>query len=152
MNNSIVFEEVLLTQNFNLKDRILEQTFNFNKRNKASKYIRDHRYILYDKLERKIRDLALFEQGTLTFIKRVDEVDHIKLTYEIEDMEAFKDIELNPLNFKLVDYVPPSPGCDFCIHKQNEEELWFYCAYKKKTITNKIKNCKYFAQKRLFKS
>lgn len=153
MKSLISFEEILISLTFNVEDNLLEQTFNFNKRNKAAKYIKDHRYILYNKFEQKIRELSLFIEGTLFFVKRVDEADFVKLIYEIQDIEAFKEVELKPTNFKLVDFVPPSSGCAYCKYKVLiEDKPWFYCTYKKKTLTNEFKTCKYFKQKRLFKS
>ncbi len=152
-NNLIIFEEILISLTFNVNDNVLEQIFSFNKRNKAAKYIKDHRYILYNKFEKRIRELSLFVEGTLFFIKRVDESDYVKLIYEIQDIESFREMELKPTNFKLVEYTPPNPGCAFCKYKElMEEKLWFYCIYKKKTMTNEFKTCKYFKQKRLFKS
>lgn len=158
MNSSITFEEILVSQTFEIDENELRQIFSYNKRNKAAKYLKDYRYLLYDKLERRVREMALSIEGVISFKERKDEEDHITLVYEIIEHERFDASSLNASNFKLVDYVPPSAGCPWCIHKRpadiqdDEESIFFFCEAKQKNLTHEVKNCKYFKQKRLFKT
>lgn len=134
--------------------------------------MRDHRYLLYDKFEARIRAMSLSIEGVLQFKERKDEEDRVTLVYEIIEHERFDASSLVPINYKLADFTPPSAGCPWCIHRkssniqasseegdrrqevdQNETEaIFFFCEAKQKTLTHELKNCKYFKQKRLFKT
>jgi len=151
-NNLIAFGEVLISQAFRVEDNTLKQVFSFNKRDKFVKYIKDHRYLLYNKFEQKIRDLSLGD--FLYFIKRIDLEDRVEIHYELDaNSPQLDEFDLKATNFKLVDYVPPTPGCPFCKYKvDTDNELFFFCEAKQKTLTKEIKNCKYFKQKKLYKS
>lgn len=169
MSNSITFEEILVSQTFEIEGNEVRQIFSFNKRNKAVKYMRDHRYLLYDKFEQKIRELSLSIEGIITFTGRKNEEDRVTLVYEIIQNERFDASSLVPINYKLADFTPPSAGCPWCKHKRPqvlgegrdsgqtvyedaENALFFFCEAKQKTLSHELKNCKYFKQKRLFKT
>jgi len=153
MKNTIVFAEILISIQYQLLNDEVIQKFVFNKREKASKYIKDHRYLLYDKFEAKIREEALSIKliGLLEFIERIDLDDEVIIKYRIiNNLESIP--QLKQENFKLVDFVPPYPGCSFCIHKIETEGNFFKCNLKNKFFSEDIKNCKFFKQKRLFKT
>lgn len=131
--------------------------------------MRDYRYLLYDKFEARIREMALSIEGVLEFKERKDEENCITLVYEIIQNERFDASSLVPINYKLADFTPPSAGCPWCkhkrpqvlgedgtsgkgIHKDAEESLFFFCEAKQKTLSHELKNCKFFKQKRLFKT
>lgn len=152
MNSSIAFEGILISQAFKIEGNILKQIFSFNKRDRLAKYIKDHRYLLYNKFEQKIRDLSLGEH--LYFIKRDDFDERVEIHYRLDNNSPELDeFDLKAINFRLVDFIPPSPGCPYCKHRMDtDNDLFFFCDAKQKTLTKEIKNCKYFKQRRLYKS
>jgi len=156
MSNSISFAEVLVSQTFKKNGNEIRQIFSYNKRDKNKKYILDHRYLMYDKFEKKIRELSIQLEGSINFKKRIDDPDNgtIVLIYELVDENSdILESLVNNYNFKIVDYIPPNPGCAYCIFRQEKEgENFFYCSKKEKTMTDYLKNCKYFKQQRLYKS
>jgi hypothetical protein len=63
---------------------------------------------------------------------------------------TFNKYDLKNFIFKLVDYVPPNPGCAFCVHKKNDDGTFFYCDKKEKTLSKELKTCKVFRQRNLY--
>lgn len=135
-----------------IKGDKLYQIFNYNKRNKDTKLLFDSRYLIYDKFERRLINLSLSATGILDFSIRKNIFDEgkIVLEYNIIDHSRFDKYLLKDQIFKVVDYVPPYPGCDFCLHKKELDDTFFHCCYKDKTMTKSIKNCKYFRQKQIY--
>jgi hypothetical protein len=146
---SIEFTQALITSEVEIKDNYIYQIFRYDK--KLTKYLTDSSYILYNKLERKLRDLSIFIDG-INFIERINDRGEVILVYEILLEEAVKQVDKTRKSFKLVDFTPPNPGCAFCVYKKNINEDFFHCEYKEKTMSKEIKTCRYFKQKRLYKT
>lgn len=147
--DTIEFIEVLITTDIEIHDRFIHQKFFYDK--KFTKYLTQPYYTLYNKLEAKLRQISFYEDG-IEFIKRENDKGEIVLIYEASSIEFIKKIDRSRKIFKLVDFVPPNPGCAFCIHKKVINEDFFYCEYKEKTMTKEIKTCGYFKQKKLYKT
>lgn len=138
MKNSIYLEEVLISVKYEEINFNVIQTFSFDKKHK--KFILDPRYILHDKFENKIKEYFL--NG---FIKRTQEDNYIKFFYE--DQVIYNKNTM----FKLVDFVPPNLGCEYCIYNE-EQNGYVFCELKAKLLTEEIKTCKFFKQKVLYKT
>lgn len=113
------------------------------------KYLRDSRYIVYDKLNEKIKEVALhFLDDKFTLVERRDDEEKITMEYTFEgDVVKYK-----PFYFTIAGFVPNTPGCDDCKYKGVENKGCFFCEVKNKTLTQKIKSCSVFRQKELFKT
>lgn len=146
---SIEFTQALITSEVEIRDNLIYQIFRYDK--KLLKYLTDSSYILYNKFEKKLRDLSIFVEG-IDFVKRINDKGEVILVYEIVSQEAVKQIDKTRKSFKIVDFTPPNPGCAFCIYKKVLNEDFFYCEYKEKTMSKEIKTCRYFKQKRLYKT
>lgn len=137
---------------FTVRDSDIIQTFSYDKRNKNKKYLLEPCYILYNKFEAKLRELSL-QNDSLSFFKRVNDEGKVDLYYYILENLDMKQIDLNRKMFKLVDFTPPNPGCEFCIFKQDlNNDLFFRCDIKNRTMSKEVKSCKVFKQKRLYKT
>ena len=145
-NYSINFIEIPVSLKTYNEGQIAFQIYTFEK-SKNLKYIIDPRYLIYDKFESKIRENSLADGERTIFFKRIDYEDRVELQYNTS--EDF----LNSLKyFKIAEFVPPYPGCEFCIWKKEGEELFFWCEVLEKNLTTEKKSCPYFKQKRLYKS
>ena len=54
--------------------------------------------------------------------------------------------------FTLASFVAPSASCQYCVFKQEKNEMFFYCDKKEKDFVKEFKNCQFFRQKELFKT
>lgn len=154
MKNSIVFAEILISLQYQITKEKIIQSFVYNKRDKWVKKLKDPRYLIYDKFENKIRQESLSQKlvGVIEFNKRIDNEDSVVIEYNIIDNNRIEHCNFLQTNFKLVDFIPPYPGCSFCIYKNKLDNVYFKCELKNKIYTDDLKNCKYFKQKRLFKT
>lgn len=111
---------------------------------KTRKYLTDTRFIVYDKFQKKIKELSLSNDENFIFIERRDESEKIVLEFKIKDMIDFQ----KPKNYFFVipGFLPLSPGCDQCLYKKNINETFIYCNFKDKTLTSKLKNCRFYKQ------
>lgn len=146
---SIEFIEVLFTSEVEIQDNYLYQKFFYDK--KYLKYLTEPYYILYNKLEAKLRHISFYDES-VEFIKRENDKGEIVLIYEILSKEGVKKLDKSRKVFKLVDFIPPNPGCAFCVYKKVLDENFFHCEYKEKIMAKEIKTCRYFKQKRLYKT
>jgi hypothetical protein len=130
--------EILIKERYYKRENKVFQHFIFDKR--QGKYLRDIRLKIYREFEKRIKQKAFDE---LYFIQRRDETDRTVLEYEIE--EGFE----KPKNtyFVVAAELPSNPGCDFCKHRRDYNPPFVWCEYKQKTLSHKIKNCKFFNQK-----
>lgn len=150
MGKNIEFIEFLISVEFNHDDNYLYQIIKYDKRDKNKKYILEPCYILYNKFESKIREISI-HHPKIDFLERINDDGEIILKYTL-DKEIVKELNLNRFIFKVVDFTPPNPGCEFCMHKQELNELFFRCDIKQRTMTKEVKKCKVFKQKRLYKT
>ena len=149
MKDTIHFVEILITQEIEIKDDCIYQTFFYDKNDKNKKYILDPSFILYDKFEAKLRSMAVFEED-IEFFERINDEGCVILKYYIKNSNAKKNINFSRKFFKLVDFAPPNKGCAYCIHKEDIDENFFKCCYRDRTMTKEVKNCKYFKQRKLY--
>ena len=120
------------------------QHFIIEKKKGVSKYILDTRFLIYDKFQEKIKEFSLSNKypDNLIFIERRDEEDRIVLEFKELDK-----IRLKNYYFVVPGFVPPSAGCEYCrFRKDNEDEISFYCEFKKKGFAHRLKNCQFFRQ------
>lgn len=109
-------------------------------------------YILYDKFETKLREYSFSNYEGIVFYHRINDDNVVTLKHEIEDENALKKIDTSRKVFKIVDFVPPTNGCAFCKFKKEIDNNFFYCAFYERTKTKEIKKCKYFKQRKLYKT
>jgi hypothetical protein len=127
------------------------QYFSIQSKKNIKKYLTDSRFIVYDKFEEKIKSFALSNDPNFIFLERRNEEDKITLEFKIQDVSQVT----KPSNFYFMvpGFVPPSAGCFHCKYRKDHDDTFFYCEYKQKTLTNKLKNCQFFRQEEgLFKT
>lgn len=136
-------EGLISVKFLNRNDKVFQYFIIDNKR-VAQKYLTDKRFIVYDKFQEKIRSLALSNDSNFSFIERRDEDEKITLEFHINDISKFE----KPQNyyFVIAGFVPPCAGCEFCTHRKDIKDTFFYCDFKQKTLTSKMKTCQYFRQ------
>lgn len=145
--------EVLISVKFLFKENKVFQYFTIaadnNKNLLNGKYLRDSRYLVYDKFNDKIKEVALhFLNDKFTLVERRDDEEKITIEYKYsEEVEKCK-----PYYFIIAGFVPSSPGCDDCKYKGEEDKGCFFCEVKNKNLAQKIKNCSVFRQKGSFKT
>ena len=127
------------------------QHFIVEKKKGASKYILDHRFLVNDKFEEKVKSFSLSYKNSenYKFLERRDESDRVVLEFETSSEEKHV-----PYFFVIPGFVPTSSGCEACkFRNDNEDGISYYCEYKQKTSTHKLKNCQFFRQQEgLFKT
>ena len=119
--------------------------FSFNKRAKGIRFIRDKRYNIYDNFEKKILQRSI-KLPCFEFDRRIDDEDSVNLIYNISEDVPIHITDKYRGMFIVSGWVPPSAGCDYCKYKENDNENFFHCHIKSKTMTNEVKNCKVFMQ------
>lgn len=143
MNHLTKFLEIYISQKLEIDDNKLIQSFIFGK-GKDSHFIKDPRYLIYDKFEYKLRNYLIINDS-ISFIRRVNEKDKVIFEYLIEKKYTIKNIR--PF-FIIAEFVPPNASCKYCIYKNEGEDIFIKCNLKNKIVQNGIKNCKFFKQKR----
>jgi hypothetical protein len=145
---SIKNVEVLIAVKYYRRSNKLFQHFCFEGE-KNKKYILDPRYILRNDFEEKIKEL-MYDKGV--FINRRDEKDKVVLEYELAEVY---DLPMG-FFFKIAGFIPNSFTCIHCtypIEQKDRQEEVLICSFQSNKIINKeVKNCKYFRQRRLFKT
>lgn len=150
MGKNIEFIEFLFSVEYDHDENFVYQIIRYDKRDKNKKYILDPCYNLYNKLESKLRQISI-NHPKIDFLERINDDGEIILKYSF-DKEFFKELNLNRSIFKIVDFTPPNPGCEFCIYKEVIDDLFFRCEIKQRTMTKEVKKCKVYKQKRLYKT
>lgn len=153
MKDSIHFVEISISIEIEIQkeSNIIIQKFIYNKRDKNKKYILNNGYILYDKFEERIRKETLAEDN-ISFLKRIDDDGVVICLYDYTNDDVLKSLRGKRKAFTLVDFAPPNPGCAYCIHKKQASEDFFTCCYKDRYLAKEFKNCKYFKQRKLYKT
>lgn len=147
MLNSI---EGLISVKFFYRNGKIFQHFIFENKKNVTKYVRDNRFLINAKFEKKIKQHSLSSKDEYQFLNRRDENDRIVLEFEI-----IEEPEEKPENyyFKIAGFASPRPSCEFCKFRNDKENGFFYCEYKEKTFGHYLKNCKFFREKKgLFKT
>jgi len=143
--------EAMIAVKFIQRGNKIFQHFIIEKKKGVSKYILDKRFIVNDKFEEKLKNFSLSHKYSenYKFLNRRDETDRIVLEFEI-----ITQVKQSPYFFVIPGFVPTSSGCEACKYREdNEDGISFYCDYKSKTLTHKLKNCQFFRQKEdLFKT
>jgi len=143
--------EALISVKFFQRGEKIFQHFIVEKKRGASKYILDKRFLVNDKFEEKIKILSLSFKNSdnYNFIERRDEDDRVVLQFLSKETIYQKNYY-----FVIPGFVPTSSGCEACKYRNdNGDGISFYCDYKQKTFTHKLKNCQFFRQKEdLFKT
>lgn len=145
--NTVNFVEILISLNYlKLNDKFIIK-FSFNKRTKNIKYLFDKRYNIYDNFEKKILDKSL-KLPELEFDRRIDNKDNVNLIYNIiEETDLYLTTGFKGL-FVVSGWIPPNAGCEYCKYKNDIHDTYFHCEIKNKILTQEIKNCKVFMQKK----
>lgn len=143
--------EAMIAVKFIQRGDKIFQHFIVEKKKGVSKYILDNRFFVNDKFEEKIKSFSLSykHNENYKFLDRRDETDRVVLGFEI-----ITHIKQVPYFFVIPGFVPTSSGCEACKYREdNEDGISFYCDYKSKTLTHKLKNCQFFRQNEgLFKT
>lgn len=128
--------EVVISERFYVRGEKIFQHFIYDK--KYDKYMKNHMLDAYEQFETKMKQRTL----ELHFIKRREEPGRSILEYEYDGGEK-------PPNsyFTLLSFIPDFMGCDFCTYKGEATGPFIWCEVKQKTLTHKIKRCRFFRQK-----
>jgi len=122
------------------------QHFVFQGNKKNFKYLKDSRFLVYNKLQEKMGHYFLTKSRGDVFVSKREEDDRIIYEYLTENREK---LECNL--FKIVEFVPSSPGCNGCEYcRNNTENEFIYCGLMREVIDKGKKNCKLFKQKQLY--
>jgi hypothetical protein len=146
MNYSVRLVTIVINQRLINKGNKLFVHFVFGT-DKDTRYLLDKRFSLYDKFEEKISDLEI--PGSVEFVRRRNEKDRVVLEYEKKNEEKFC---ISGKFFTIADFVPPYPGCSYCIYKGEEKNYFFECKIKNKTMSEEKENCAFFKEKQLYKT
>ena len=148
---SIKIIEALISVKFFQRGEKIFQHFIVEKKKGVSKYILDNRFLVNNKFEEKIKSYSLSfkESENYSFLERRDETDRVVLEFKSEEQ-----IYQSNYYFVIPGFVPTSSGCESCkFRHDNKDDISFYCDYKQKTFTHKLKDCQFFRQqKELFKT
>lgn len=133
--------EVLISVKFFVSDNKIFQHFIIENKKGSRKYLLDKRYTVYDKFKEKLKALSLANNSSFEFFDKREEEDRIVLEFKIVD-----DYE-KPQNYYFVmpGFIPKSPGCEFCIHLKTNGV--YYCDFKQKSMSERLKTCRFFKQK-----
>jgi len=138
--------EIVVSVKFFKREGKLYQHFDFSNQ-KYSKYLKDPRYFIKQQFNEKIIEHSLGRDPDCEYIEKRDGEDEIILVYESK-----KEKVPDAYYFKIVDYVPPNPGCAFCIYR-GEKDGKIICKFQNnKVLEKEIINCRLFRQKRIFKT
>lgn len=129
--------EVVISERFYIRGKKIFQHFVYDK--KHDRYMKNHKLDIYDLFETKVLQKSLNNH----FIKRREEPGRSVLEYEYNNEEK-------PPNsyFTILSFLPDYHGCDFCMYRKDCKAPFIWCEIKQKTLSHKVKNCKFFRQKR----
>lgn len=120
------------------------QHFVFQGNKRDFKYLTDTRYLVYNKLREKMGCYFLSSVRGDVFVSKREEADRFIFEYETDKKEKIES-DL----FKIVEFVPSSPGCNGCEYARPVDS-GIYCRLMKEMFDKEKKNCKLFKQKQLF--
>lgn len=108
----------------------------------AKKYFKSQQYLLYYKIQKKIKSLSLSNLDGFEFLNKREESDRIVLEFSFK-----KKIRFLGTIFSVAEFVPPNPGCRYCRYREGNETEFFNCSFQNnKVMTREIIRCKYFRQ------
>lgn len=114
--------------------------------NKQKKYLLNSRYTLSRKFEDIIEENALsLNNDNYIFSSRIDEDDRIVLEFDIIDNN--KKDELKTFFANIAGVIPTTDCCDECAYFKTDGDS-FFCEKKEKQLNRRVKNCKFFKQKK----
>jgi len=130
--------EVVISERFYVRGEKIFQHFIYDK--KYDKYLKNHMLDAYEQFETKIKQKSL----EYYFLKRREDPGKVVLEYE------FNGEDPKPSNtyFSLLSFIPDFYGCDFCQFKKDDVKPFVWCEIKQKTLSHKVKRCKFFRQKK----
>jgi hypothetical protein len=146
MEYSIRLVTIVITQRVINKGDKLFVHFIFGT-DRETRYMLDKRYLIYDKFEEKLSEVDI--PNVIGFSKRRNEKDRVVLEYDKNPDDKYC---ISGKFFTIAEFVPPYPGCSYCIHKGEEKNCFFECKAKGKTLSEEKENCSIFKQKVLYKS
>lgn len=137
--------EIYISVKYFYRKNKVFQHFIFISKKSNFKYLKDSKYLLYDKLHNKIHQLSLTNKNCIFLNKREEEN---KIVLEFEDNTGS---EYEEFYFTLSDFIPPNTGCAFCIYKkESRDKDIHYCEFQNNKIyTKDLKRCRYFKQKKI---
>jgi len=134
----------------NLGNRIIQQ-FTMLGSKKNWRYLLDSRFYI-----KKIFDSEIIERGltlknqNFIFEGKVENENVIEILYTANTKNK---VLLNDYYFTVHDFVPTTFGCEFCSFDKGEiDEEIVQCDFFRKPTKRRKGSCKYFNQKRLFKT
>jgi len=140
------FVEIPISINIEIGE-MFKIIYSYKKRNKYNKFMKDKRFNIYDNFERKILEKSP-NIPSLQYDRRKDYEDRTEIYYII--INEIPDYIINKLKgmFVVSGWIPKSAGCVDCVYKKNDTDIMFFCDVKQKTLTNYVKNCKFFQQEK----
>ena len=137
--------EIIISVKFNRRENKLYQHFHFGNQ-KNIKYFLDRRYGLRRLFNEKVVEHSLIRDEECEYVEKRDLKDKVILVYETTK-------ETLPVSyyFKVVDFIAPHPGCEYCIYKKIENDKLICVFQNNKVLKKELINCKLFSQKRITK-
>ncbi len=129
------------------KEKKILQAFAILGPKKNYKYLFDPRFVLSDKFKEKIKDFSLSNIPSYIFLNKIEEESKIVLEFETESRNPLSDFF-----FTISDFVPTTFGCDDCRFFIEQIDEKVKCEFFKKYVKKRKGSCRYFRQKKLFKT
>jgi hypothetical protein len=137
--------EILISVKYFRRGNKLYQHYQYDNQ-KNLKYILDPRYLIKQLFNAKIVEHSLTRDLECEYIEKREETGEVILTYE-----TTKTTTPDPFYFKVVDFIPPHPGCEFCQFKKIESNNLICVFQNNKILKKEIIVCRLFRQKRIFR-
>jgi len=138
--------EGLISVRHSIKNGKAFQCFTIENKN-IKKYLLDNRFSVYYRLKDKIEIFSLSNKSD-NYIFLDKKVEDNKIILEFKIVDESKIVCILSVNFVISGFVPKNAGCDYCKYRKvlENNDVFFYCLFKEKTLTKKIKNCQFFRQ------
>jgi len=114
---------------------------------KNVKYILDPRYLIKQLFNEKIIEYSLARDPECEYIEKREEVGEVILIYETSKITT-----PDSFYFKVVDFIPSHPGCEYCQYKKVENGNLICVFQNNKMLKKELFNCRLFRQKRIFRT
>ena len=140
------FIEILISVKcFRRGDKIYQHFQYDNQKN--IKYILDSRYLIKQLFNEKVVEYSLARDPECEYLEKREETGEVILIYETSKITI-----PDPFYFKVVDFIPSHPGCEFCQYKKVESNNLTCVFQNNKVLKKELISCRLFRQKRIFKT
>jgi len=145
MKSSRLIEILISVKYFKRGDKLYQHYQYDNQKN--VKYILDPRYLIKQLFNEKVVEYSLARDPECEYLEKKEEAGEVILIYETS-----KTITPDSFYFKIVDFIPSHPGCEFCLYKKIENNNLTCVFQNNKVLKKELISCRLFRQKRIFKT